>query len=113
MPSAVVSPAMTIMRRTRFASNAACSGFISCAAVSLMNAVELQSVVVIGDEGSPRLDRVLAKRLPQLSRSRLKALILDGQITIASRSIRDPAYHVTAGETITISVPPPAEPKPQ
>ena len=75
-------------------------------------------VTVQGDEGSNRLDRVLAVRTPALSRSRLKALILAGQVTIARSSqdaaaVRDPAYHVNAGDTITIDVPPaaPAEPE--
>jgi 23S rRNA pseudouridine1911/1915/1917 synthase len=60
-------------------------------------------------------------RLPELSRSRLKALILAGQASIqasiagapaTSTPIRDPAYHVAAGDTITIDVPEaaPAEP---
>ena len=62
-------------------------------------------VTVAGDEGSPRLDRVLAARLPELSRSRLKALILAGRIAIRNAPIRDPAYHVVAGDTITIDVP--------
>jgi 23S rRNA pseudouridine1911/1915/1917 synthase len=62
-------------------------------------------VTVAGDEASPRLDRVLAVRRPELSRSRLKALILAGQVTIKSAPIRDPAYHVAAGDTITIDVP--------
>ena len=62
-------------------------------------------VTVAGDEGSPRLDRVLAARLPELSRSRLKALILAGRVTIRNAPIRDPAYHVVAGDTITIDVP--------
>jgi 23S rRNA pseudouridine1911/1915/1917 synthase len=69
-------------------------------------------VTVAGDEGSPRLDRVLAVRLPELSRSRLKALILAGRITAKNAPIRDPAYHVVKGDTITIDVPEavPAEP---
>jgi 23S rRNA pseudouridine1911/1915/1917 synthase len=62
-------------------------------------------VTVAGDEGSTRLDRVLAVRQPELSRSRLKALILAGSVSIKSAPIRDPAYHVTAGDTITIDVP--------
>ena len=62
-------------------------------------------VTVAGDEGSPRLDRVLAARLPELSRSRLKALILAGHATIKSAPIRDPAYHVARGDTIIIGVP--------
>ena len=72
-------------------------------------------VTVAGDEGSPRLDRVLAARLPELSRSRLKALILAGQVTVKAAPIRDPAYHVTAGDTIIIDLPEaaPAEPGPE
>ena len=48
---------------------------------------------------------MLAVRLPQLSRSRLKALILAGSVTLKNAPVRDPAYHVTAGDTITIDVP--------
>jgi 23S rRNA pseudouridine1911/1915/1917 synthase len=72
-------------------------------------------VIVEGSEGSPRLDRVLAARLSELSRSRLKALILDGQVVVKGTPIRDPAYHVAQGDTITIDVPEPvaAEPQPE
>ncbi|WP_035982137.1 RluA family pseudouridine synthase [Bradyrhizobium sp. STM 3843] len=89
----------------------------------------LVKVVVAGDEGSSRLDRVLAAKLPELSRSRLKALILAGQVSIGQVSIgqtspdqgsvlvavRDPAYHVEAGDTITIDMPEAAaaEPAPE
>jgi 23S rRNA pseudouridine1911/1915/1917 synthase len=69
-------------------------------------------VVVGGDEGSARLDRVLAARLPELSRSRLKTLILAGAVSLKATAVRDPAYHVTSGDTIIIDVPEaaPAEP---
>jgi 23S rRNA pseudouridine1911/1915/1917 synthase len=72
-------------------------------------------VIVAGDEGSPRLDRVLATRLAELSRSRLKALILAGQVAVKNAPVRDPAYHVAAGDTITIDVPEAtaAEPMPE
>jgi 23S rRNA pseudouridine1911/1915/1917 synthase len=79
------------------------------------NSGQRLAVIVAGDEGSTRLDRVLAVRLAELSRSRLKALILAGQVSISQVSInsavvksapvRDPAYHVAAGDTITIDVP--------
>jgi 23S rRNA pseudouridine1911/1915/1917 synthase len=62
-------------------------------------------VIVGGDEGSVRLDRVLAARQPSLSRSRLKGLILAGSVSIGTTAIRDPAYHVGKGDTITIDVP--------
>ena len=80
-------------------------------------------VTVAGDEGSVRLDRVLAARCPDLSRSRLKALILAGRVsiiniinvTVGPGPVRDPAYHVGPGETIIIDVPEatPAEPGPE
>jgi 23S rRNA pseudouridine1911/1915/1917 synthase len=73
------------------------------------------SVTVAGDEGSARLDRVLAVRCPDLSRSRLKALILAGSVSVGTAPLRDPAYHVARGDTITIDVPEaaPAEPGPE
>jgi 23S rRNA pseudouridine1911/1915/1917 synthase len=78
---------------------------------SLETTFQRLEVTVAGDEGSTRLDRVLAVRSPELSRSRLKALILAGQIAVTrapagAAAIRDPAYHVAAGDTITIDVPP-------
>jgi 23S rRNA pseudouridine1911/1915/1917 synthase len=70
-------------------------------------------VTVGGDEGSTRLDRVLAVLRPELSRSRLKALILAGSVTARGAPVRDPAYHVTAGDTITIDVPEAVAPEPK
>src|SRR5258707_12989241 len=86
---AVVRPAMSIRRRTR-ANSAASSGVGSGTTNSVMRNSSLDQgssemndqrleVTVAGDEGSIRLDRVLAVRSPELSRSRLKALILAGQ----------------------------------
>ena len=77
---------------------------------SSTNSAERQEVTVAGDEGSVRLDRVLAVRCPDLSRSRLKALILAGRVsiinvTVGPGPVRDPAYHVGPGETIIIDVP--------
>jgi 23S rRNA pseudouridine1911/1915/1917 synthase len=72
---------------------------------SSSNSGQRLEVTVAGDEGSVRLDRVLAVRRPELSRSRLKALILAGSVSMGSAPVRDPAYHVAAGDTITIDVP--------
>jgi 23S rRNA pseudouridine1911/1915/1917 synthase len=66
---------------------------------------ERLEVVVGGEEASTRLDRVLALHSPALSRSRLKALILAGRVAVRGVSVRDPAYHVAKGDTITIDVP--------
>ena len=72
---------------------------------SSSNSGQRLEVTVAGDEGSTRLDRVLAVRRPELSRSRLKALILASSVSIGGTPVRDPAYHVAAGDTITIDVP--------
>jgi 23S rRNA pseudouridine1911/1915/1917 synthase len=79
---------------------------------TLANSGQRLEVTVTGAEGSNRLDRVLAKLLPELSRSRLKALILAGQVAVKGAAVRDPAYHAVPGDTITIEVPEavPAEP---
>jgi 23S rRNA pseudouridine1911/1915/1917 synthase len=72
---------------------------------SSSNGAQRLEVTVAGDEGATRLDRVLALRVAELSRSRLKALILAGLVSIKGAPVRDPAYHVAAGDTITIDVP--------
>jgi 23S rRNA pseudouridine1911/1915/1917 synthase len=76
------------------------------------NSGQQRLVTVAGDEGSIRLDRVLAVREPELSRSRLKALILAGSVSLGGAPIRDPAYHVAPGDTITIDVPEAVAPEP-
>src|SRR3954447_19033870 len=67
----------------------------------------VETVTVSADEAGQRLDRVLAARVPSLSRSRLKALILDGQVNVAARTIRDPAAQVKSGDTLIVTLPPP------
>jgi 23S rRNA pseudouridine1911/1915/1917 synthase len=71
-----------------------------------------ETVRIAAEEAGDRLDRVLATRVPALSRSRLKALILDGQVTIDGRTIRDPAVHVNSGDSIAVTLPPPEPAKP-
>src|SRR5476651_1399978 len=72
-----------------------------------------ETVKIATEEQGQRLDRVLAARIPALSRSRLKALILDGQVAIAARTIRDPAMHVNSGDTVTVTLPAPEQAKPE
>jgi 23S rRNA pseudouridine1911/1915/1917 synthase len=80
---------------------------------SSSNPAGQHSVTVSGDEGAVRLDRVLAAHLTDVSRSRLKALILEGQVRIGPAAVRDPAYHVRKGETIIIDLPEPVEAEPK
>jgi 23S rRNA pseudouridine1911/1915/1917 synthase len=77
-----------------------------------MDQGERKQVTVDGSEGSPRLDRVLAIHTPDLSRSRLKALILAGNVGIGGSAVRDPAHHVAKGDIIVVDVPPPVAAEP-
>jgi 23S rRNA pseudouridine1911/1915/1917 synthase len=74
-----------------------------------------EKVVIAGADAGERLDRVLAARIADLSRSRLKALILAGEVAIGGRTIRDPGHHVNVGDAVMVEVPPPepAEPAPE
>jgi 23S rRNA pseudouridine1911/1915/1917 synthase len=64
-----------------------------------------------------RLDRALQQRLPELSRSRLKQLILSGQVSDAgpdrANVIRDPARKVKSGQTFVVILPEPEAATPQ
>ncbi len=68
-----------------------------------------ESVPVREGDAGERLDRLLAARVADLSRSRLKALILAGNVSVGDRTVSDPGHRVTAGEIFTVVVPP-AEP---
>ena len=48
----------------------------------------------------------------ELSRTRLKALILDGEVSVGGRTIRDPSQRVNAGDAIVVNVPEPEEAEP-
>jgi len=72
-----------------------------------------ETVTIGPDEAGLRLDRVLAARIPALSRSRLKALILGGQVMAAGKTIRDPAQSVNCGDVVSVTLPPPEPAEPQ
>jgi len=72
----------------------------------------IETVKIAAEEAGQRLDRVLAARIPSLSRSRLKALILDGQIKVVGRTIRDPNTPVKSGDTVSVTLPAPEPAKP-
>ena len=69
-------------------------------------------VTLVASDAGVRLDRTLQGHLPELSRSRLKQLILAGQITSEGRVLRDPAQRASPGARITVLLPVPADPTP-
>lgn len=74
---------------------------------------ELHEILTGSADARERLDRVLAARLPGLSRSRLQALIGAGAVTRNGLAVRDPGVRVKAGETYAVAVPPPAPAAPE
>ena len=68
-------------------------------------AITKKTVIVPADAAGARLDKWLAGALPELSRSRLKALIEHGAVSVAAKSQRDPAHKVKAGQAILVVVP--------
>ena len=62
-------------------------------------------VMIEAAEAGERLDRVLAAKLDQLSRSRLKSLIEQGRVRLAGATIEEPSYRVKPGQTFAIIIP--------
>jgi 23S rRNA pseudouridine1911/1915/1917 synthase len=73
----------------------------------MINRSRTEKLVVIEADAGERLDRVLASRFADLSRSRIKALILAGAVSIGAHTIRDPNHRVNAGDALAIDIPPP------
>ncbi len=73
--------------------------------------------VTVDDSASgQRLDRALAMALPQLTRSRVKALIESRRVALADgRTIEEPSHKVKTGERFVVDIPEPepAEPRAQ
>ena len=68
---------------------------------------------VPAEAGGERIDRFLASRLEDLSRSRIQALIRDGRVRDRRGTIKDPGARVKPGDVLTVELPParPAEPQ--
>lgn len=66
-------------------------------------------------EAGKRLDQVLATRIAEISRSRLKALIEAGHVTLSGELVEKANTKLSAGDLVTLDIPPPeaAEPAPE
>ena len=56
-----------------------------------------------------RLDIFLSGALPQMSRTRLQALIREGQVASSGATIEDVKYRVKPGDSFELAIPPVAE----
>jgi 23S rRNA pseudouridine1911/1915/1917 synthase len=70
-------------------------------------------VTVGDDDDGMRLDAWLAGAIADLSRSRAKALIAGGSVTIGGATIEEPKRPVKPGERVTLLVPPPVPAEPE
>ena len=59
----------------------------------------------VADEGGKRLDSFLNEQLEDLTRSRLKKLIEDGQVCVNGKQIRKAGVEIKAGDEIALEIP--------
>ena len=72
-----------------------------------------RKVLNAGEDDGGRLDAWLAAQVDgELSRSRIKALIEEGAVTVAGQSVTEPKRKVKPGDEIAIVVPPAEDPEP-
>ncbi len=72
-----------------------------------------QTVIVPDTLANMRLDKVLAVLCPDLSRSRLKVLIENGEVFLNDRLCEDASLKVLAGQSISLTIPEPVEASPK
>jgi len=79
----------------------------------LENDENILTCTALAEDGGQRLDKVLAVRFPDLSRSRLKALILEGEVSVNDETCTDPSRKVKEGMALALAVPPPLDATPE
>ncbi len=75
--------------------------------------IEKRTFRVEPEAAGDRLDTFLAKHAEGLSRSRLKALIKDGRVTVGGKPAGDPNTRVEVGAEIALTLPPPEAAEPE
>ncbi|MBX5482511.1 MAG: RluA family pseudouridine synthase [Myxococcaceae bacterium] len=77
-----------------------------------MSGGERRTHLVPAEAKGQRLDAVLATSFPDLSRSRVQALIDEGRVQVDGRVVAKPSVRLRGGETLTIDVPAPKPAEP-
>ncbi len=72
-------------------------------------------ITIEADAPAERLDAALARRIPSLSRSRLKSLIGEGRVTLGGATVTDASRKINAGAVVVVDLPAPkaAAPEPE
>lgn len=73
------------------------------------------TIDIEAEASAERLDAALARRIPGLSRSRLKTLIGEGRVTLGGATVTDASRKINAGTRIVVDLPAPtpAAPEPE
>jgi 23S rRNA pseudouridine1911/1915/1917 synthase len=75
-----------------------------------------RAVAVEPTDAGERIDRFLARKLPEFSRARLQALMRQGAVRAGGRTLEDPSAKINANEVaagvVTVAPPPPDAPEP-
>jgi 23S rRNA pseudouridine1911/1915/1917 synthase len=66
----------------------------------------MRTLELTADRGGERLDTFIARRCPELSRSHARRLIDEGLVSVSRRRAK-PSERVTAGLSVTVTIPPP------
>ena len=74
---------------------------------------ELSKFLEMQAQGAGRLDKALVAAFPDLSRTRLQALIAEGCVTVAGKVVTEARHKVKPGEALGVVVPEPVAPDPQ
>jgi 23S rRNA pseudouridine1911/1915/1917 synthase len=67
----------------------------------------MRRVTARPDDAGQRLDRLLATRLAELSRTRIKHLVEGGRVSLDGTAILDPSMRVRAGQSFVLALPEP------
>ncbi|MDP6352339.1 MAG: RluA family pseudouridine synthase [Alphaproteobacteria bacterium] len=72
-----------------------------------------RDITVAEDGAGQRLDKYLAARIGDMSRTRIKALIQDARVTVDGATMTDPAFRLAPGGRVTLDPPEPATARPR
>ena len=78
-----------------------------------MPAAEGLRTLTLDEDAPDRLDRMLARAWPDLSRSRLQALIRGGRVRVDGKVAADPGAKAGAGAEVVLDLPPAVAAEPQ
>ncbi|WP_210260217.1 RluA family pseudouridine synthase [Hongsoonwoonella zoysiae] len=63
------------------------------------------TITVTAPDAGIRLDQLIARNTPDISRSRIQALIRQGQVRVGGETIVEPKYRVNEGDAIVLIIP--------